>query len=464
VQRSVPTLAGYGGVRDYRVSVRTSRNRPLVALVLVLCALAAAVPAGQAKPAPGVRAASGSLLGGVSIGSSQLGATPGAAAHAIAIAIALHAKVVRVEVPWNELEPNAHGQVEPHALAATDRLVTDAAAAGIRVIMLVQGTPCWASTAPEPLLQRCRSGSSPAAYAWPPAQPSSFGAFTAFLAARYGSRLAAIEIWNEPDQRNEDYLAGSDKAQHYAELLRAAYPAIKRVDPSLPVLAGAIVGTNGAFLRAMYAAGIKGYYNGLAVHYYTLTIASLRYIHEVQLANGDHTPLWLDEFGWSSCWPKHSIEEEQACVTPQIQAQNVTNTFRALARMPYVAAAVLYKLQDTRGEEFGVLSATGAHKPAFAALARVLDGPGGGVSRATVQLRVRGNHLLASGSGPVGDVMDLEAFQGTTLRFRATFTLERFNRYAISLPALLGTKGLRVRVYQQGEYGAGAAHAAQAAV
>ena len=92
------------------------------------------------------------------------------------------------------------------------------------------------------------------------------------------------------------------------------------------------------FLRALYAAGIKGYYDGLAVHFYTLTLASLRSIHEVQLANGDTKPLWLDEFGWSSCWPRYRIQQEQACVTPQIQARNITNMFRALARTPYVAA------------------------------------------------------------------------------------------------------------------------------
>ena len=56
--------------------------------------------------------------------------------------------------------------------------------------------------------------------------------------------------------------------------------------------------------------------------------------------------------------------------------------------------------------------------------------------------------MIASGSGPVGDFMQLEAFQGSVLRYRALFTLNRFNHYSIALPALLGTSGLRVRVYQ----------------
>ncbi len=94
-------------------------------------------------------------------------------------------------------------------------------------------------------------------------------------------------------------------------MLRAAYPAIKRANPGVAVLAGSLVGSNGVFLRALYAAGIKGYYDGLAVHFYTLTLGSLRAIHEVQLAGGDHTPLWLDEFGWSSCWPHQKVSRNR---------------------------------------------------------------------------------------------------------------------------------------------------------
>ena len=134
-----------------------------------------------------------------------------------------------------------------------------------------------------------------AADAWPPVDPASYAAVAGYLARRYGSRLAAIEIWNEPDQRNQLYFAGPNKVQRYAAIVRAAYTAIKQADPSVPVLAGSLVGSNGLFLRALYAAGIKGYYDGLAVHYYSLALASLRAIHEVQLANGDSRPLWLDE-------------------------------------------------------------------------------------------------------------------------------------------------------------------------
>ena len=316
------------------------------------------------------------------------------------------------------------------------------------MILTVDGTPCWASSAPAPMLRRCVPGEASGATAWPPRNAADYATFVAFLAQRYGTALTAIEIWNEPDQANEAYFAGPGKAQKYGTLLRAAYPAIKQANPNVLVLAGSLVGSNGEFLRALYAAGIKGYYDGLAVHYYNLTLASLRSIHEVQLVNGDHTPMWLDEFGWSSCWPRDRVQQEQACVTARAQAANLTNTFRALASAPYVAAAVVYKLQDSSDEDFGLLSASGKRKPSFSALAQVLRSPFGGVSPPTLSLHRRNARVVASGSGPVGDFMELEAFQGRVLRYRAVFTLDRFNRYSIALPSVLGSSGLRVRVYQ----------------
>jgi len=419
-----------------------------LSLTLALCGLALLAPPGDAKLAPSAHSSATPPLGGVNI--VGVGAEPLREADlAIARARALHAKVVRTEVPWSALEPRGPNQIEPRALAFADRLVSDATAAGIRVIVFVDSTPCWASSAPAALLRKCVPGHSSTANAWPPGNPADYAAFVAYLAQRYGTQLAAIEIWNEPDQANQLYFAGPNKAVRYAAILRAAYPAIKQANPNVTVLGGSLVGANGAFLRALYAAGIKGYYDGLAVHFYSLTLASLRSFREVQLANGDTKQLWLDEFGWSSCWPRSKIQQEQACVTPKAQAANITNMFRSLAGTPYVAADVLYKLQGTRAENFGVLNEKGARKRSFAALSQVLDSPFGAPSPVTLSLRTRGSQVVAGGSGPVGDYMKLEAFQGSVLRYRALFTLNRFNQYSIALPSVLGTSGLRVRVYQE---------------
>ncbi|HEX5224087.1 MAG TPA: glycosyl hydrolase [Solirubrobacteraceae bacterium] len=426
--------------------------RSRVWIIAAAVVAVAVVPVAHPAIGAGARASGGSaLLGGLNIDGLGSNPQPSEADHSIAVASELHAKVVRVELPWATLEPSHQGETDARALAFTDRLMADARAAGIGVIAMVRSTPCWATSAPAALRDRCTPGRESRANAWAPRDPAALGAFMAFLATRYGSALAALEVWNEPDQSNENYLAGPGKARHYAAMLRAAYTAIKQANPAVTVLGGSLVGSNGAFLRALYAAGIKGYYDGFAVHFYTLTIAALRSFRAVQVANGDTKPLWLDEFGWSSCWPRMRIQEEQACVTPRIQALNITNTIRELARVPYVAAALLFKLEDSHDEEFGVLSERGRHKPSFAGLASALARPGAAVS--PVRLRLRHSHggVVAVGTAPVGDFMELEAFQGSALRYRAIFLLNRFNAFSLKLPRVLGQSGLQVAVFQYGQ-------------
>src|SRR5207245_1891255 len=169
--------------------------------------------------------------------------------------------------------------------------VAAAPARHIRTLLLVDSAPCWESSAPPAVLKHCAAANS-RANGYPPKNPADYASFVAFLAQRYGSALAAIEIWNEPDHINEHFFAGPEKARRYAELVKVSYPAIKHANGALAVIAGSLVGSNGVFLRALYAHGMKGYYDGLAVHYYTLTLASIRSIRKVQLASGDATPLW----------------------------------------------------------------------------------------------------------------------------------------------------------------------------
>lgn len=411
----------------------------LISLCLVL--FNAAISAGgQTRQAP---------LGGINIGGVSAGESLTRIDAEVAAAHSLHARLIRVEMPWAQFQPTSATSFAQRTITASDRLVEDAAKDHIGVIALVDRTPCWASTAPALVMSACVPGRSIGqAYAWPPREAAAFGAFTGWLAKRYGNNLAAIEVWNEPDQSNQHFLAGPEKPAQYAKLLRAAYPAIKQADSQITVLAGSLVGSNGTFLNALYAAGIGGYYDGISVHFYNLTLGSLRAFREVQLAHHDRTPLWLDEFGWTSCWPARNVEQEQACVSQSVQAQNMASMIHELARTSYVAAAALYELQDSSNESFGVLSAAGKRKPSFYALAKALRSPF--TAPAPVKLALSASHgrVIATGSGPVGDYMRLEAWVNGALRYYRIFTLNRFNDFKIALPSVLGTRHITVRVYQ----------------
>jgi polysaccharide biosynthesis protein PslG len=430
-------------------------------VALACCGIGLAGPAAQASATGPARPAATPFLGGVNTADLGFNSTPADADRTISVARQLHAKVIRVELPWSVLEPRGAGRLDPHALAYTDRLLSDATANGIGVIAMIDSTPCWATSAPATLRARCVAGERNPANGWPPTNPADFAALVRSLAQRYGNRITALEVWNEPDQANEKYFGGPHKPERYAAILQAAYVAVKQVAPGIKVLGGSLVGPDGVFLRLLYKAGIKGYYDGLAIHFYTLSLAAVRATRAVQAENGDTAPLWLDEFGWPACYPRQRIEQEQACVTPSVQAHNITNIFRALAGTSYVAAAALYEQQDKGSDAFGVLTRRGSHRPSFSALAHVLASPIGQLSPVTLHLRKAGGRVIASGSGPIGDFMQLEVFRGSVLRYRAVFTLDRFNRYSIKLPRVLGKRGLRIRVYQ---YWTGVRHAAQKSI
>lgn len=215
----------------------------MVALALAL-AVCLAVGAGAA-PRRGARTSSAAPLGGLNVIGLGFDSTPAEADRSIAVAKSVRARVVRVVVPWAALEPREDRGVDARALAFTDRLMADAGAAGIKVIMTVERTPCWASSAPAKLLRKCRPDAFGAANAYPPRSTAPYGAIVAFLARRYGSGLAALEVWSEPDQINEAYFAGPEKIARYTALLRAAYPAIKAADPSVTVLGGSLTAPTG---------------------------------------------------------------------------------------------------------------------------------------------------------------------------------------------------------------------------
>src|ERR1700735_5046882 len=111
---------------DYRMNMAQRLRYFAAALALALCALTCLTAAGSADLSSGAHLSSTPPIGGVDI--IAVGAEPAREAdRAIAQAQKLHARVVRTEVPWSDLEPTGPSQVEPRALAFADRLVSDAA-------------------------------------------------------------------------------------------------------------------------------------------------------------------------------------------------------------------------------------------------------------------------------------------------------------------------------------------------
>jgi hypothetical protein len=113
-----------------------------------------------------------------------------------------------------------------------------------------------------------------------PSDPRTMGNFVEALVRRYGTRIGAIEIWNEPNLavENGGVISAEDPGR-YAELVIECYRRIKAVEPSIIVLLAAPSSTgvldervampDEDYLRAVYSYRdgiVKTYFDAQAAH------------------------------------------------------------------------------------------------------------------------------------------------------------------------------------------------------
>jgi hypothetical protein len=111
--------------------------------------------------------------------------------------------------------------------------------------------------------------------AGPPDEMEDWKDFVEALAERYRGRIAAYQVWNEPNLAREWGGKHPDAAE-YAEMLRVSYEAIKDADPNALVISAGMSPTTDdvsgqaqpdlAYLRELYAAGAKDSFDLLGVH------------------------------------------------------------------------------------------------------------------------------------------------------------------------------------------------------
>lgn len=299
-------------------------------------------------------------------------------------------KMIRADFGWASLEQDGKGRYNAWYLRKSDMLVDKANARGIQVLYTVTHTPCWASSAPSTLKQGC-AGSwwNRGVDRYSPNSAADYADAMAYLVRRYGSRVAAWELWNEP---NSDYFFNSaHPAEEYAAMVKAAYPAMKAVDPSAVVVAGSLMESDWEFTEALYANGIKGNFDGFSFHPYSgdrspISPTDPRYrehsfslgvpaVREVLASHGDAKPLWLTEFGWSTANIRGGQTWENG-VSDAVQASYLEQAYATMGTWDDIAAGVWFNLSDTRNgsselvNQFGLLRLDGTEKPAFAAFKR----------------------------------------------------------------------------------------------
>ena len=302
------------------------------------------------------------------------------------------ATAVRTDISWSSLETEGKGDISSWYVERFDRFLRGAEARGIRVIATLWSTPCWASSAPDELKQGCDGQWwERGVERYSPRNPGDYADAAAWVAARWGARLGALELWNEPNMPEHGFLRAPDPGLAYAGLVKAAYPRIKAAVPGLPVLAGALAYSDDAFLQRMYSLGLKDHFDGISLHPYNewrdpgdpwklqwrryTFVTGVPHMHRVMSAHGDgHKQLWLTEFGWSTCGAG-----DRWCVSEQQQADFVRNGLRIVRGWPFVRAAIVYNLRNKGSEptdrehQFGLVRRDFSPKPGYVAFQEALS-------------------------------------------------------------------------------------------
>jgi hypothetical protein len=174
---------------------------------------------------------------------------------------------IRVFVPWGLVD--AFGPSQPGSLSWSllDTVMQSAKEHGMGVLAEVDSTPPGGVAPGTP-----SGGNTP--------DPAKFAAFMKKFVTKYGETVSAYEIWNEP---NGILSSNPINPAAYAALVKAAYQAIKPLDPTATVVAGAVghVVTFGNvtmdpvdFVKAMIAADptIGQYFDALSYHPYDVSL------------------------------------------------------------------------------------------------------------------------------------------------------------------------------------------------
>jgi hypothetical protein len=221
----------------------------------------------------------------------------------------------------------------------------------------------------------------------PPVDPSMYAAFTQKVVQRYGDRVADWELWNEPNLP-AFFGYAENRPQRYTELLKAAYPAIKAVQPNSTVIAAGLSpafeqDAPPVFVNAMYAGGAKGYFDAMAMHPYVfpggLAVdaqngwSDVEVVHQIMVDNSDGAKkIWMTELGAPTSDPSaEGVSQEE-------QARQITDVLWKAAQTGYSGPAFIFSIRDVnsalrrnRDDNFGaMLTSDWQPKVAAAVLAR----------------------------------------------------------------------------------------------
>ncbi|HEY5012881.1 MAG TPA: cellulase family glycosylhydrolase [Acidimicrobiia bacterium] len=278
---------------------------------------------------------------------------------------ALGAHWVRTAVRWDLVEPD---RATADDWTTADRIVADARAHDLNLILNVTGTPKWARA----------PGAGAVEF---PSDLQTYATFTQKIASRFAGKVAAYELGNEPNHTKS--FANPDP-KRYEQVLALSYPLIKAADPQTKVLTGGLGGVkdkNGAipgdvFLADLYRAGAKPYFDGVSYHPYTYPLlpsndsgergwSRMLNARRTMVANGDAAKqIWVTEYGAPTGGPNSVSQGDQSTI--------MYDAYRLWAGYSWAGPLCWFDYRDKgtdtsdHGNFFGLYSKNGQPKEALA--------------------------------------------------------------------------------------------------
>jgi polysaccharide biosynthesis protein PslG len=172
---------------------------------------------------------------------------------------------------WKDLEPNK-GEWD---FTRADELVGEVEAKGLKLVVRLGDTPGWAygeweqdTLTPNPSPSgRGEQSPQKAFIDSPPSDFQDFADYCGAIAGRYKGRIAAYQIWNEPNLARE-WGGRTPNAAEYVALLKACSEAIRTADPGAILISAGLAPTgtyttevqpDDMYFQAMYDAGFQQY-------------------------------------------------------------------------------------------------------------------------------------------------------------------------------------------------------------
>lgn len=259
-------------------------------------------------------------------------------------------QIVRVDMGWSASQPTSSApSADSWHNKRLDTAINRIRAKGLKVFLTLHQSPEWARPGTGSNLMQL------------PTDPNSIKPWMTFMAKTYGSRIAGIEVWNEPNL--VEFTGISDPAarvKKFVGVLKASYAGIKAGNKSVPVIFGGTAQTDDVFIKQAYDAGAKGAFDIMAVHPYQgnqtkapestdisgkSRITNMPAVIAAMKAHGDGTkPIWWTEFG-TSVHPNDGIKQTWlfGVANDQTAGDYMVRSFKlAAAQYPQVQVGTVY--------------------------------------------------------------------------------------------------------------------------